>query len=137
MSEVPFARFIKERILDPLGLHQTLLFESDVQSNSNIAYSYAIQSDGSWARIETCVTSENDSPVLGSQGIRSSVNDMLGFFAAVMNRYDAVKETTPRHPLLPEAACNPLGCITNLWNTWWTKPTNDGFKNETAYTLGW
>ncbi|KAJ5948568.1 hypothetical protein N7454_001875 [Penicillium verhagenii] len=137
VSEVPFTNFLKERILEPLGLRQTLLFESDVKNNSNIAYPYAIQSNGSWVRIETQVTSENHSPILGSQGIRSSVNDMLGFFAAVMNRYDELKDKSPRSPLLPEAAFNPLGCITDLWKNYWTRPIDDGFPNERAYTLGW
>ncbi|KAJ5947161.1 hypothetical protein N7466_000176 [Penicillium verhagenii] len=137
VSEIPFANFLKERILEPLGLRQTLLFEYDVENNSNIAYPYAIQSDGSWVRIETQVTSENHSPVLGSQGIRSSVNDMLGFFAAVINRHDELKDKSLRTPLLPEAAFNPLGHITDLWNHYWTRPIDDGFPNGRAYTLGW
>lgn len=137
VSNTTFAEFLKKRILEPLGLHQTLLFESDVENNRNIAYPYAPQSDGSWAKIESRVTSENHSPMLGALGMRSSINDMLGFFAAVMNRYDEVKDKSPRHPLLPAATLNPLGHITKLWKTWWTRPINDGFANETAYMLGW
>lgn len=137
ISKVSFAEFVKGRILEPLGLHQTLLFESEVDSNSNIAYPYASQNDGSWAKITSRVTSENHSPILGSLGMRTSVNDMLGFFAAVLNRYDEQKNKATPHPLLPQAAYNPLGSITTLWNSWWTRPTDDGFDNETAYTIGW
>jgi hypothetical protein len=24
-----------------------------------------------------------------------------------------------------------------MWNNWWTYPVDDGFENNTAYTLGW
>lgn len=137
VSNTTFAEFLKKRILEPLGLRQTLLFASDVENNGNIAYPYAPRSDGSWAKIESRITSENHSPILGAMGMRSSVNDMLGFFAAVLNRHDGEKDKNPRHPLLPGATLNPLGRITQLWKTWWTRPTNDGFENETAYTLGW
>lgn len=137
VSNSSYADFLKKRILEPLGLQQTLLYEAEVEKNDNLAFPYAPQSNGTWARIQTRVTSETHGPVLGSQGIRSSVNDLLAFLAAVMNRYDEEKGMEPQQPLLPTTTFNPLRQIVRMWNSWWTRPIDDGFQNETAYTLGW
>ncbi|KAJ5703965.1 hypothetical protein N7493_011103 [Penicillium malachiteum] len=39
-------------------------------------------------------------------------------------------------PIAP-ARYNPLSGITTMWDSWWTRPVDDGFENETAYTPGW
>ncbi|KAI1278165.1 beta-lactamase/transpeptidase-like protein [Xylaria sp. FL0933] len=132
-----FATFLKDRICSPLGLTQTLLTEADVMRNTNVARPYVQRTDGTWAEIDNEYTTEKHGPVLAALGIRTSVNDMLAFFAAVMNRYDLENETTPSPELLAKCQGNPLREISSMWNSWWRRPCDDGFDNKTAYTLGW
>lgn len=132
-----FSDFLRRRILEPLDLQQTLVHEADVERNSNLAHPYAQQADGTWARIKTGITSEKHSPVLSGVGMRSSVNDMLAFLVAVMNRYDEENGTEPRQPLLGSKTENPLRRIGRLWSAYWQRPVDDGFQNETVYLLGW
>lgn len=132
-----FATFLKDRLCNPLGLTQTLLTEADVKCNTNIAYPYVQRTDGAWARIENEYTTEKYGPVLATVGIRTSVNDMLAFLAAVMNRYDLENASTPSPELLAKCQGNPLREISSMWNFSWRRPCDDGFDNNTAYTLGW
>lgn len=136
-SGTQFSTFLKNRICGPLGLTQTLLTEADVLRNSNIAHPYVQRDDGTWAKIENDYTTEKHGPVLATLGIRSSVNDMLMYLAAVMNRYDLEKESIPSSELLAKCEGNPLREISSMWNSWWGRPCDDGFDNKTAYTLGW
>ncbi|KAJ5097394.1 hypothetical protein N7456_008115 [Penicillium angulare] len=136
-SNTRFADFVQQRILEPLGLQQTLLHEASVQNNDNLAYPYAPQSNNSWVKIKNHTTTENHSPILGALGMRSSVNDLLSFLAAVMNRYDEERGAEPQQPLSSSATHNPLRKIVRMWDSWWNLPTDDGFPNETAYLLGW
>ncbi|KAI1123622.1 beta-lactamase/transpeptidase-like protein [Nemania abortiva] len=136
-SGAQFATFLKDRVCSPLGLSQTLLTEADVVRNTNVAHPYVQRIDGTWARIDNEYTTEKYGPVLATIGIRTSVNDMLAFFAAVMNRYDLENESTPSPELLAKCQGNPLREISSMWNSWWTRPCEDGFENDTAYTLGW
>jgi len=41
LSGSTFAQFVQERILNPLGMHDTALFESQLNNLANIVYSYA------------------------------------------------------------------------------------------------
>lgn len=136
-SGLKFPAFMREQICKPLGLKQTLLTESEVDSNDNLAYPYVQRVDGSWAKINNGITTEKYSPSLASMGIRSSVNDILTFCAAVMNCYDREREVEPPHPLPNGVVKNPLSNIFSLWDSWWSRPCDDGFANNTAYTLGW
>ena len=88
-------------------------------------------------RIPNDITSERYTAMLACMGIRSSVNDMLAFFLAVMNRHDEEEENKPRQPLQQQSSWNPLNQISTMWGNWWTRPTDDGFETETAYLLGW
>lgn len=135
-SGTQFSTFLKDRLCSPLGLTQTLLTEADVLRNSNLAHPYVQRDDGTWAKIDNDYTTEKHGPVLASLGIRSSVNDMLTYLAAVMNRYDLEEESTPSPGLLAKCEGNPLRGISSMWNWWWGRPCDDGFDNKTAYTLG-
>ena len=72
-------------------------------------------------------------------GMTSSVNDLLAFSAAVMNRHDEENGIDPsqRQPLLNNKHKNPLRQIIPSWSRCWTQPIDDGFENDTAYCLGW
>lgn len=76
-SGMKYSDFLRQRLLEPLGLTQTLVHEADVDANDNIAHPYVQLADGKWSRIRTCATSERHAPTLASAGIRSSVNGML------------------------------------------------------------
>ncbi|KAI0812220.1 beta-lactamase/transpeptidase-like protein [Xylaria sp. FL0064] len=136
-SGAQFATFLKDRLCSPLGLTQTLLTEADVMRNINVARPYVQRPDGTWAKIDNEYTTEKHGPVLAALGIRTSVNDMLAFLAAVMNRYGLENESIPSPELLVKCQGNPLREISSMWDSWWWRPCDDGFDNKTAYTLGW
>ncbi|KAJ5353740.1 hypothetical protein N7541_006304 [Penicillium brevicompactum] len=137
VSGMKYSDFLRQRVFAPLGLTQTLVSEADVEINDNIAHPYVRLTDGHWSKVNNELTTENHSPLLASLGIRSSVNDMLSFLTAVMNRFDVEEGLDNPQPLLNEKASNPLPEISSLWNRWWSHPVDDEFKNETAHTLGW
>lgn len=73
-------------------------------------------------------------------GMRSSVNDLPSFAAAVMERYDlekGIKHEQKVSTPAKKSSENPLKGVAELWNRWWTRPHDDGFDNETAHTMGW
>lgn len=134
VSKMKYSEFLRQRILEPLGLAQTLVSEADVETNDNLAHPYIRMTDGEWCKISNHITTENHSPFLASVGIRSSVNDMLAFLAAVMNRYDIEKGLENTQPLLNDVKENPLGEIGSMWGKCVTMREDD---NDTAWTLGW
>lgn len=136
-SGIRYSDFLRERLLEPLGLSQTLVHEADVDANNNIAHPYVQLADGKWSRIKTCMPSEKHAPTLASAGIRCSVNDLLVFLAAVMSQHDIKKRVDPPQPLLPQTVQNPLRQIIPMWNWWWSRPMEDGYPNDTVYGLGW
>ncbi len=136
-SKMPFASFLRDRLCGPLGLSQTLLSEADVRDNANIAHAYVQRDDGDWCRINHSYTTDTYGAILASMGMRTSVNDMLAFLAAVMSRYDEERNRQPPMELLPQSTRNPLKNISSMWNRWWSRPWDDGFNNNTVYTPGW
>ena len=71
-------------------------------------------------------------------GVSSSVNDMLVFCPAVLNCYDQEKGQDPPQSFLGVSTVSPLKNIASgIWDSWWTRPCEDGFENESAYALGW
>jgi len=137
---VPFAEFLQQRVLEPLGMHNTAVFKARVtRSSPNVAHAFAQLDDGSWSFLEHEWTSEDNSPVLGMVGIRSSVKDMMIFSAAVMEAwlsdvgiadFGIFVQSGLRHNPLKQ-----MGAILN--GHCWSRPHNDPFQNEAAYHLGW
>ncbi|KAL7917807.1 beta-lactamase/transpeptidase-like protein [Trichoderma austrokoningii] len=115
----------------------TLVARAEVLSNNNIAHPYVQMEDGHWAKIENGLTSKTYALGVASMGMRSSVNDLLTFCAAVMNRYYCEKNIHPPQELLYPARENPLRQISSMWRWWWSQIIDDGFHNNTAYMLGW
>ncbi|KAJ5433193.1 uncharacterized protein N7458_012349 [Penicillium daleae] len=132
-----FSEFLQKRIFQPLRMFQTNIMGNGSGIDLNIAHPYVRLSDGTWSKIENCPTSREHGPFLASMGMSSSVNDMLSFMAAVMNQYDEEREVDVPQRLIKARSTNPLYQIGPMWNYWWTRPVNDGFENDTAYTLGW
>ncbi|KAK5092951.1 hypothetical protein LTR70_005185 [Exophiala xenobiotica] len=113
-----FVEISKTKVLEPLGLRQTLILQDDYAKNENM---------------------ETHPALLACMGIASSVNDMLAFCAAVMNRYDEEKgrPSEERKPVPGQLQKNPLRQVAASWDIYWTRPMEDGFENDTAYAMGW
>ena len=73
-----FARFLHERIFEPLGMHDTVAHQDGVDTVARRAYGYS-QVDGRWRRTDQSPTSA----VLGDGGIYSSIDDLARWDAAL------------------------------------------------------
>ena len=141
LTGVPYAHFLQDRILRPLGMLHTALTADRVATGSGakVAYAYAQMEDGSWEPLEHEWTSEAHSPALGMVGVRSSVRDMLIFSAAVMQAFSPVaSHDVSAFKVLEHVRENPLrqmGAI--LDDYYWTRPHDDPFGHEARYHLGW
>ncbi|KAJ5093217.1 hypothetical protein N7456_009078 [Penicillium angulare] len=137
VSDLKFFEFVQNRILEALKLHQTTVSGDELESNPNIAWPYVQTARGTWSPIPSYTTPELHSPFLASMGMRSSVNDMLTFLAAIMNRYNEEIGTDPFPQIITPNTINPLRRVADMWDYWWERPIEDGFENDTAYMLGW
>ncbi|CAG8395664.1 unnamed protein product [Penicillium salamii] len=107
-SGMKYSDFLRQRVLAPLVMTQTHLNEDDVETNDNLAHPYVQMTDGEWSKINNHITTDKNSPFLSSAGIRNSVDDLLAFLAAVMNRFDIEKGLDHPQPLLNEVLESPL-----------------------------
>jgi len=84
-ADVPFARFLHERILTPLGMSASTFDVADEGLRDRICTSY-MGAPGSWVR----QWSPDDDPLypflLGSQGLYCTARDYARFLSAWMNR---------------------------------------------------
>lgn len=91
-SGTPFARFLRTRIFEPLGMTSTVAHESGVSAVPHRAFGYSIES-GTGKFLPTDQSST--SAVLGDGGIYSSVND-LALWDAALDRHALVDDATQR-----------------------------------------
>ncbi|KAI2789734.1 hypothetical protein POX_d05231 [Penicillium oxalicum] len=137
VAGVPFHEFLRKQIFQPLHMSHTNVSGEEPNDGVKHALPYVNGSDGTWSPIQTSEINLRHGPLVASFGMNSSVNDMLAFTAAVMNRYGHEKgEETPQ-PLAKPRGRNPLREVTAIWNHEWERPVNDGFNNKPAHTLGW
>ncbi|UNK50355.1 beta-lactamase family protein [Lysobacter sp. S4-A87] len=87
-----YARFLHERIFQPLGMTATVAYEAGVSEVARRAYGYSFE-QGRWQRTDQSSTSA----VLGDGGIYSSIDDLARWDAAL---YD---ERLLRSQMLQEA----------------------------------
>ena len=73
-----FQGFLRERIFQPLGMHDTLAYVQDGSEVRHRAYGYS-EMDGQWTRTDQIQTSA----VLGDGGIYSSIDDLAMWDAAL------------------------------------------------------
>lgn len=76
LSGLSFAEFLRRRILEPLGMLDTVLLTSDMTMLPGVASFHQPQADGGWRR--GIYPSEE---LLGSGGMVSSIDDMLRWMA--------------------------------------------------------
>ena len=73
-----FPDFLRERIFEPLGMHDTLAYVAGGPAVPNRAWGYS-EEDGNWVRTDQSTTSA----VLGDGGIYSSIDDLALWDAAL------------------------------------------------------
>ncbi len=77
-SGKPFAKFLRERIFQPLGMNNTVAFEDGVSTVNNRAFGYT-EGASRWNRTDQ----DQTSAVLGDGGIYSSIDDLAKWDAAL------------------------------------------------------
>jgi len=78
-SGAAYARFLRERLFQPLGMHDAVAFEDGVSTVAHRAYGYSRGEDGAWHRTDQSSTSA----VLGDGGIYASIDDLAKWDAAL------------------------------------------------------
>jgi len=73
-----YAQFLHDRIFQPLGMRNTVAYESGVSAVAHRAYGYSLE-HGAWKRTDQSTTSA----VLGDGGIYSSIDDLTRWDAAL------------------------------------------------------
>lgn len=48
-----FSDYVREEVLEPLGLRRTMLLRADIKNEDNIAYPHSQLSDGSFTKFES------------------------------------------------------------------------------------
>lgn len=77
-SNQRYARFLHDRIFQPLGMRDTVAHEAGVSEVAHRAYGYSFE-NGAWTRTDQSTTSA----VLGDGGIYSSIDDLAKWDAAL------------------------------------------------------
>ncbi|KAJ4386490.1 hypothetical protein N0V93_009387 [Gnomoniopsis smithogilvyi] len=137
LSGVSYADFVQDNILTPLRMDHTAVSNEQVESSNNVAKSYAKLSDDSLHELKYEWTSKENSPILGMIGIRSSVNDMLKYCAAVMEASEG--DTKKPMDILSTVTENPLKQMNWILRDgyWWTRPHDDQFNNTSRFHAAW
>ncbi|KAL4917187.1 beta-lactamase/transpeptidase-like protein [Aspergillus aurantiobrunneus] len=135
VSGMRFAEFVRGRILEPLGMRRTSLTRGEVEGDENVAVPCVRMADGRDVRVhDASWPCEWHSALLGCTGMRSCLDDMLVFCAAVLDAERA--ENEPGYLQVVEN--NPLKEMRRVRRGYWTRPADDPeFSKETAYCMGW
>jgi CubicO group peptidase (beta-lactamase class C family) len=80
-SGMPFARFLRERIFQPLGMQSTVAYEAGVSTVPHRAFGYSLTGDA-FSRTDQSSTSA----VLGDGGVYSSLHDLALWDRALDSR---------------------------------------------------
>ncbi|PGG95284.1 hypothetical protein AJ79_10140 [Helicocarpus griseus UAMH5409] len=130
-----FADFVRERILEPLGMHRTAMTRADIENDGNLAIPCTKLSNGQFYHLsDSSWRCDDHSPLLAGMGMRSSLNDMLTWCIAVLDAERS--ETDPNHK--PIISNNPLKGMTRIRRGYWTLPADDPeFSKPATYGMGW
>ncbi|KAL3496550.1 beta-lactamase/transpeptidase-like protein [Aspergillus germanicus] len=130
-----FADFLRQRILEPLGMNRTALTRADIENDDNIAVPCTILSNGQFYQLpDASWPCDDHSPLLAGMGMRSTLNNMLTWCIAVMDaerseNNASYKSTVPN---------NPLKQMARVRRGYWTCPADDPeFSKPAAYGMGW
>lgn len=145
-----FADFVRQQILQPLGMTRTALSRADLAGDDNVAAPCAKLDNGTFMQLASeCWPCDDHSPLLSATGIRGSLNDMLSWCVAVLaaeqieNQFhsEGGELLGPRsdgcHMHMPTRN-NPLKQMQRVRRGYWTRPPDDpSTSNEAAYCMGW
>lgn len=130
-----FADFVKERILEPLGMSRTVMAYADLAHDDNIAGPCTKLSTGEYYHLpDTSWPCDSHSPLLAGMGVRSTIDDMLTWCIAVMDAERS--EIDPSYTrTVPN---NPLKQTSRVRRGYWSFPPEDPeFSKPAAYGMGW
>ena len=129
-----FADFVRERILEPLGLSRTAMTRADMENDCNIAVPCTMLSNGQFYQLPDTSWPCGHSPLLAGMGMRSSLNDMLSWCIAVLDAERSESDANYKR-IIPN---NPLKQMTRVRRGYWTRPSDDPeFSKAAAYGMGW
>lgn len=130
-----YSEFLKKRIIEPLGLKNTIVSSVELGPSSDRAHGYAKLDTGEYRKLRPgdTYTRDDHSPLLGVIGLQSSIVDLLKFSAAMIEAYSSEKGGSGSR----DGSNNPLRQMLEIWGPQWTRPMQDGFDNELAYCMGW
>lgn len=139
-----FMDFVRERILQPLGMTRTALARADMADEDNFAAPCATLDDGRFIQLASeSWPCEDHSPLLAATGMRSSINDMLKWCMAVLSaertETQSLKQVAPISdtPLF-DGRNNPLKEMSRARRGYWTRPADDpSVSKDASYCMGW
>ncbi|GIJ90601.1 hypothetical protein Asppvi_009562 [Aspergillus pseudoviridinutans] len=147
-----FTEFLRERILNPLGMTRTALTRADIADDDNVAVPCATLDNGKFVQLDSeSWPCEDHPPLLAATGMRSSLNDMLNWCIAVLSaerrethsQCKGMDEPSPiSNMVLPDTQTNlrnnPLRQMNRVRRGYWTRPADDpSFSKNAAYCMGW
>ncbi len=116
-------------------MSRTAIHPSDIEKDENLALPYARLNNGKFLPIPLDWSAGGHVPVMAAMGIRSSVNDMLKFAAAVLEAERIEEAEFGSEELVKNK--NPLREIVTTRLPAWIRPIPDNCTTESAYCLGW
>jgi CubicO group peptidase (beta-lactamase class C family) len=130
-----FADFVRERILEPLGMTRTALTRGDIERDDNVAVPCTKLSKGQFYHLpDSSWPCDDHSPLLAGMGMRSSLNDMLTWSIAVLDAERSENDPSYKSTV----PSNPLKQMARVRRGYWTRPADDPeFSKPAAYGMGW
>ncbi|KAJ0422227.1 beta-lactamase/transpeptidase-like protein [Aspergillus carlsbadensis] len=130
-----FADFVRDRILEPLGMSRTAMTRAEIESDDNVAVPCTKLSNGQFYHLpDSLWPCDDHSPLLAGMGMRSSLNDMLTWCIAVLDAERSENDASYKR-IIPN---NPLKQMTRVRRGYWTRPADDpDFSKPAAYGMGW
>lgn len=112
-----YSSFIQERILDPLGMDDTIVTRCRMESHQDVAAGYVKLQDNTSSEFATeSQTDESHTPILSVIGVRSSVDDMLKLTEAMTAAYS--REVDQARGRDQDKVANPLRQLSTIWKSW-------------------
>ncbi|KAF2415853.1 beta-lactamase/transpeptidase-like protein [Tothia fuscella] len=123
-----YADFLRENLLELLGLARTLAHQSLIMTDTNMAMPYARLQDGSHCSLQLPIMPENSS-ALSCLGLWSSVNDMLSFAKHTLDAERSENSAFSSDSVLKE--------MQTIRKGFHKQPSRDDFQKSCSYGMGW